>query len=125
MLWTFVLPIFAFIQEYFKLKMKSFDLLQIQMQWLGILPFHRNQNRNQKVIRQFLSCAIFGVFSEFFLTTFWYFAFTASSIIEYAESFYVVAFSVVLLIWYTTYLWHRNDFRTLFLDLDKIVQRSK
>lgn len=103
--------------------MKSLDLLQIQMQWLGILPRHANQSG--KTIRLFLNFAIFGIFLEFFLTTLWYFAFTANTLIEHAESFYVVTFAAVLLTWYSIYLWHRDDFRALFLDLDKIILRSE
>ena len=103
--------------------MKSIDLLQVQMQWLGIFPL--NANQNGKIIRLFLNCVNFVVIFEFMLTTFWYLAFTAITLIEYAQCFYIATFTIVLLVWYVSYLWYHEDFRALFLDLDKIILKSE
>ena len=103
--------------------MKSFDLLQVQMRWMGIFPL--NAKQNGKITRLFLNCVYFVIILEFILTTLWYFAFTAVTLIEYAQCFYVTTFAFVVLVWYLSYLWHRDDFRALFLDLDKIVLKSE
>lgn len=104
-------------------EMKSFNLLQVQMKWLGILPWH--SNKNGKVIRLCLNCVIYGIILEFILMSFWYFAFTAQTLNEYANSFYILTFGIVLFAWYSTYLRHRDNFNMLFLDLDGIIRKSK
>lgn len=103
--------------------MRSFDLLQIQMRWLGIFPW--DTNKNGKTIQLCLNCVIYGIIVEFILMTLWYFALTAQTLNEYAKSFYIFTFGIVLFAWYSTYLMHREDYYMLFVDLDGIVRKSK
>lgn len=51
------------IQDKFHFKMKSFDLIQIQMRWLGILSWN---NKNETTIQLCLNCVIFGFTLQFF-----------------------------------------------------------
>lgn len=105
------------------IELKSFDLLQIQMRWLGILPWSTNQNGKAMHLCQ--TGIIFSFIVEFFLSSFWYFAFTANTLNEYAESFYVFTFGIVIINWYVTYLWHRDNYCVMFLDFEKIAKKSK
>lgn len=101
--------------------MNSFNLLQLQMQWLGVLP----RPMNQRTLQLFSIGVIYGIILEYFTTTFWYFAFEANTLSEYAESFYILSFGPVIFAWYSTYLWQSDDFHFLFHDLNAIVQKSK
>lgn len=103
--------------------MKTFNLLKSYMQGLGI--FQRDPNRSGKIFNLFLNCVYFGISIIFLITTLWYFSFTAQTLTEYSKSFYFMTFSLVMLVWYPTFLWKRDQYATLFDDFDAIVKRSK
>lgn len=103
--------------------MKTFNLLKSYMQDLGI--FQRSPNRSGKIFNLFLNCVYFGISIIFSITTFWYFSFTAQTLTEYSKCFYFMTFSLVMLVWYPTFLWKRDQYATLFVDFNAIVKRSK
>lgn len=104
-------------------KMKTFDLLRNYIRNLGI--FQWSSNRCGNLFTTFLNCVYFGIFMIFFMTTLWYFLFTAQTIIEYAKSFYFMSYAIVVLVWYSTFLWKTDEYAALFKNFDIKVRKSK
>lgn len=100
--------------------MKSFVLLKNNLSLFGIL----RDNSRGKYFSLISICAIFGSTVIYFVSTFWYFALTANTFNERANSFYYVSSSLLMFTWYSIYLIQRVKYIDLFNELDSIIERS-
>lgn len=72
-----------------------------------------------------LNIFFIGSFINFFMTSFWYFAFTAQTFIEYSKCFYYMMSALLALIWYFIYIFQREKYAQAFVDLDILIEKSK
>lgn len=101
--------------------MKSFVLLKKHLSLFGIL----RDNSRGKYYPLISSCVIFGFTVILFISTFWYFAFTANNFHERANSFYYLSSSLLMFTWFSIYLIQRMKYINLFNELDAIIERSR
>lgn len=62
---------------------------------------------------------------NFSVTSFWFFAFSAQTFIEYSKCFYYMTSALLALLWYSIYLYQREKYAQAFAELDKMIEQSK
>lgn len=72
-----------------------------------------------------LNIVFIGMLINFFVTSLWYFAFTAQTFIEYSKCFYYMMSGLLGLIWYLIYIFQREKYAQVFIDLDILIGKSK
>lgn len=102
----------------------SFNELKRYLYIMGIFQW-KNSTRREKLIRTILAYFIFGIFVEYFVTTFWYMMIYANTFAEYAESMFFIECASLAISWHSMYLWQRREFSDLFEDLDAMIEKSK
>lgn len=90
---------------------------------MGIFEW-KNSTRREKMIRTFLAYLVFGLYVEYFVTTFWYMVLYAETFAEYAEIMFFVECALITIAWHSMYLLQRRKFSDLFEDLDTLIEKS-
>lgn len=101
--------------------METFAILREYMSLIGVL-WNCNRSRHFYII---LNCVFLALAIIFFLSTFWFFAFAAVTFDEYAASFYFISCSLLMLSWYSNYLWQRSKYVELFTELGIMIEKSE
>ena len=91
--------------------------------YLFLVGIERN-NRHGKYFDIISICFIYGSTVIYFISTFWYFAFTAKNLYEYTDAFYYMSSSLLMFGWYSIYLMKRTEYIELFKELDSMIERS-
>lgn len=105
------------------IKMKCFASFKRNIQWIGI--FREEQNRNKKILLKFLNFAFIANFISVVVTATWFFLVEARTLLELARSFLFAITCVMIISWYSTYLWHQRTYADLFHDLEVLITKSK
>lgn len=98
--------------------MESFLLLGKHLKLIDLL-----ENGLNRVTLLNIVLIAFSV--NFIATSFWYFTFTARTIIEYSESFYYLVSALLATSWYSIYWYQRREFTEMFSDLQNVITESK
>lgn len=72
-----------------------------------------------------LNLVFLGFFINFVVSSLWFFLFTAQTIIEFSKCFYYMMSAFLVLAWYSIYLYQRNEYAQVFVDLDTMMEKSK
>lgn len=102
--------------------MKTFETLRNHLNILGVLQ--TSTTRKRRIARIAVTCFLFGLSIIYFVTSFWFYLFAAQTTIESIESLFSTVCAIRNIVWYTICLWYRNEYATLFADLDAIIDRS-
>lgn len=98
----------------------SFKSLKIYLRLMGLwknnAKHHHNPMRNTILIIFFIN---------YFVTTLWFFAFEAQTFIEYSESLYYTMSTLLVLSWYSIYLYQVENYAEIFANLDILIEKSK
>lgn len=103
--------------------METFELLKKNLRFLGCT--REGANLYEKLFGIAVNCALSGVYLSYFLTTFWFFAFDAKTFMERAENLYYVLSSLSMLVWYVIIVWQKSEYKSLFDELDKMIETSE
>lgn len=98
--------------------MKSFESLKFYLRLLGLW---KSDTEKHDLI---LNIMFFVFFFNFFVTSFWFFAFEAQNFIEYSKSFYYMTSALLSLSWYSIYIYQKISYAQVFSDLDQMIQKS-
>lgn len=102
--------------------MVFFKRLQEYLRWMGILLWDSKSVSN--AFSSALNCIFSIIFITFIVSMLWFVVSTAQSLSDYTESFFFVSSACMLTAWYSALFWKKNEYATLFSDLDIIVEKS-
>lgn len=101
--------------------METFKTLKSQLRWMGIL----RRDSVSGIVAVILDSVMFGVCISYAVTTGSFTLFRCRTFEEYMESVFIFLSSMMVTLWYSVFLWQKQDFNRLFVDLDAIIEKSK
>lgn len=106
-----------------QIEMNYFEEVSAKLHRLGI--FHCDPDSKSKRIVIATRCGLFTIYIAYFLASAWYFVFEAETPRKRSESLIYVLGSLLMLSWYSAFLFQSKTYAALTDELNEIVGESK
>ena len=103
--------------------MKYFEKLNVRLHRLGI--FQGNPDPKSKWIVIATRSGLLIIYISYFLAPTWYFVFEAQTPREHSESLIFVFASLLVLSWYSAFIFQHEKYADLLDELNSIIENSK
>lgn len=103
--------------------MKTFEKLKVFLRLLGILQYDGNHRRTLITIT--LNFILLGIYVVFSITTLYCLTFRAQTLSNFLDNTFFVLLALVNVLWYCNFIYRRNMYTALFIDLDQIILESE
>ena len=103
--------------------MSIFQELENNLYFLGILNW--GSSNKTKFITIIINCVVVTISVSYVISNTWFLLFEAQTPDERIDGFNFALSSLLLCAWYLNFIWNRNQYTAIMIDLAKIVETSK